>query len=74
MIVPMMFSALPHTPHDVENAAQPYYLPEIHHTIVRAASAQMGVGGDDSWGSFTHPEYLLDVDGKMEFSFSFRGI
>lgn len=71
---PMMFSALPYTPHELENAAHPYDLPEIHHTIVRAASAQMGVGGDDSWGSFTHPEYLLDVDGKMEFSFSFRGI
>lgn len=71
---PMMFSALPYTPHELENAAHPYDLPEIHHTVVRAASAQMGVGGDDSWGSFTHPEYLLDVDGKMEFSFSFRGI
>ena len=71
---PMMFSALPYTPHELENAAHPYDLPEIHHTVVRAASAQMGVGGDDSWGSFTHPEYLLDVREKMEFSFSFRGI
>ena len=26
--------------------------------------AQMGVGGDDSWGSYTHPEYLLDTDKK----------
>ena len=42
----------------------PYELPEIHYTVVRAAKAQMGVGGDDSWGSYTHPEYLLDTDKK----------
>ncbi len=58
---PMMFSALPYTPHEMENAMHPYELPEIHYTVVRAAKAQMGVGGDDSWGSHTHPEYLLDT-------------
>ena len=34
----------------------------------------MGVGGDDSWGAQTHPEYLLDVSGKLEFSFDMKGI
>lgn len=71
---PMMFSALPYTPHELENAKHPYELPRAHYTVVRAALGQMGVGGDDSWGSFTHPEYLLKADGKMEFSFYFRGI
>lgn len=71
---PMMFSALPYTPHELENAGHPYDLPRIHHTVVRAAMGQMGIGGDDSWGAFTHPEYLLNADAKMEFSFSFRGI
>ncbi len=71
---PMMFSALPYTPHELENARHPYELPEVHYTVVRAAQGQMGVGGDDSWGSPTHPEYLLKADKKMEFSFSFRGI
>ena len=71
---PMMFSALPYTPHELENARHPYELPEVHYTVVRAALGQMGVGGDDSWGSPTHPEYLLKADKKMEFSFSFRGI
>lgn len=71
---PMMFSALPYTPHELENAKHPYDLPQIHHTVIRAAMGQMGVGGDDSWGSFTHPEYLLKAEGRMEFSFSFRGI
>ena len=71
---PMMFSALPYTPHEMENAMHPYELPAIHYTVVRAAKAQMGVGGDDSWGSYTHPEYLLDTDKKMEFSFVFKGL
>lgn len=71
---PMMFSALPWTPHEMENAKHPYELPEVHYTVVRAALGQMGVGGDDSWGAYTHPEYLLNADEKMEFSFAFRGI
>ena len=71
---PMMFSALPWTPHEMENAKHPYELPEVHYTVVRAALGQMGVGGDDSWGSRTHPEYLLDAGERMEFAFSFRGI
>ena len=71
---PMMFSALPYTPHELENARHPYELPEVHYTVVRAALGQMGVGGDDSWGSPTHPEYLLKTDKKMDFSFSFKGI
>ncbi|HJD48336.1 MAG TPA: DUF4981 domain-containing protein [Candidatus Mediterraneibacter norfolkensis] len=71
---PMMFSALPYTPHEVENARHPYELPEVHYTVIRAAMGQMGIAGDDSWGSPTHPEYLLRPDEKMEFSFSFKGI
>lgn len=71
---PMMFSALPYTPHEMENARHPYELPEVHYTVVRAALGQMGIAGDDSWGAPTHPEYLLKADEKMEFAFSFKGI
>ena len=71
---PMMFSALPYTPHELENAKHPYELPQVHYTVVRAALGQMGVAGDDSWGACTHPEYLLDTSEKMTFIFSFRGI
>ena len=70
----MNFSALPYTPHELENAAHAYELPKVHYTVVRAALAQMGVSGDDSWGAKTHPEYLLPADKKLEFSFTFRGI
>ena len=70
----MMFSALPYTPHEMENAMHPYELPEVHYTVVRVAKDQMGVGGDDSWGARTHEEYLLKTDKKMEFSFVFKGL
>ncbi len=71
---PMMFSALPYTPHEMENAMHPYELPEVHYTVVRVAKDQMGIGGDDSWGARTHEEYLLETDKKMEFSFVFKGL
>ena len=71
---PMMFSALPYTPHEMENAMHPYELPEVHYTVVRVAKDQMGIGGDDSWGAYTHEEYLLKTDNKMEFSFVFKGL
>jgi beta-galactosidase len=29
----------------------------------------MGVGGDDSWGARTHPEYTLQAN---EYSYKFR--
>lgn len=70
----LSFSALPYTPHELENAAHVYELPQVHHTIVRVALAQMGVGGDDSWGSLVHPEYHIDVTKPLEFTFRFRGI
>ena len=71
---PMMFSALPYTPHEMENAMHPYELPEVYYTVVRVAKDQMGIGGDDSWGARTHEEYLLKTDKKMEFSFVFKGL
>jgi len=68
------FSALPYTPHEIENAMHAYELPRVHYTVVRVAAEQMGVGGDDSWGARVHDEYLLDISEKKSFTFSFKGI
>ena len=67
-------SVLPWTPHEIENAAHAYELPPVHYSVVRVALQQMGVGGDDSWGAETHPEYLLPAEKDLSFSFCFRGI
>ena len=69
----MSLSVLPYTPHEIENAAHVYELPNIHYTVVRPALARMGIAGDDTWGAMTHPEYLLDWSKKMTFRFSFKG-
>ena len=63
----------PYTPHELENAMHPYELPQVHYTVVRVGK-QMGVGGDDSWGSHTHDEYLIRSTQRQEISFTFRGI
>ena len=70
----LSFSALPYTPHEIENAKHHYELPPVHYTVVRVAGNQMGVGGDDSWGAPVHPEYHIYVGAKLTFSFTFRGI
>lgn len=70
----MHFSALPYTPHEMENAAHSHELPEVHYTVIRVALGQMGVAGDNSWGARPHPEHLLDVSGKLAFTFTMKGI
>lgn len=70
----LSFSALPYTPHEIENALHGFELPPVHYTNVRVAMKQMGVGGDDSWGAKPHPEHYIDIDGKLSFTFSFKGI
>lgn len=67
-------SALPYTPEQLEEAAHPNELPPVFHTIVRISQAQMGVGGDDSWGARTHDEYTIDASLPRHFAFEFRGI
>jgi beta-galactosidase len=69
----MEFSALPWTPFEIENAPHPNELPPIHRTVLRPALMRRGVGGDDSWGARTHPEYLLPR-GELVFRFGFEGI
>ncbi len=70
----MNFSALPYTPHEIENARHAYELPPVHYTVIRAALQQIGIAGDDSWGARPHEEYLIDVSKQLEFTFRFRGI
>ena len=67
-------SMLPWTPHEIECADHVHELPAVRHTVVRCALMQMGVGGDDSWGARTHPEYLLPKGKDLHLEFFFRGI
>ncbi|WP_394554363.1 glycoside hydrolase family 2 TIM barrel-domain containing protein [Agromyces sp. MMS24-JH15] len=70
----MEFSALPWTPHEIENARHHTELPPIHRTVLRPALMRRGVGGDDSWGARTLSKYLLPTTGDLTFRFGFRGV
>ncbi|MGM0877918.1 MAG: glycoside hydrolase family 2 TIM barrel-domain containing protein [Bacillota bacterium] len=64
----------PYTAFELENAKHHYELPNIHYTVVTVADRQMGVGGDDSWGTPVHDEYLLKANEDMEFEFMVQRI
>ena len=62
-------SALPYSSYELENALHLQDLPEQNYTWVRIAAKQMGVGGDDSWGSPVHKEYKIDGTKPLEVKF-----
>ena len=70
----MEFSALPYTPHELENAAHHYELPKSMHTVLKMSLRQMGIGGDDSWGACTLDEYLIPSHENMSFKWSMKAI
>ena len=70
----MEFSALPWSPDEVEAATHPNELPPIHRTVLRPALMRRGVGGDDSWGARTLPQYRLPTTGTLRFRFGFTGV
>ncbi len=52
-------SAWPFTMEDLGKAKHIHELPTRENITVNLDYKQMGVGGDDSWGARTHPEYML---------------
>lgn len=72
---PFGMNVSPYTPHEVENANHHFELPRPYQTVIRVFSEQMGIAGDDSWGSKTHPEYLVDISQKVKsFKVRFCGV
>ena len=69
----MIFNALAYNPHELELANHKYELPRSNKTVVRIMKAQLGVGGDNSWGAIPHKEYWLN-NKSLKFKFSFEGV
>ncbi|MBS4220619.1 DUF4981 domain-containing protein [Bacillus sp. FJAT-49711] len=67
-------NVLPFTPFELEEASHSYKLPKSKQTVVRINTKQMGVGGDDSWGKKTHPEFTLFADQAYQYSFTLSPI
>lgn len=68
-------SVLPYSAYELENAAHQEELPRPHYTWVRIAEAQMGVGGDDSWGAPVQEQFWIssEEDRILEFTISEAG-
>ena len=67
------YSVLPYRAAELESASHRHKLPQTgQRAVVRINAAQMGVGGDDSWGSRTHPEYTLYANRQYAYSFRIR--
>ncbi len=66
-------SAWPYTMWDLERARHVHELPRRDSITVNLDYKQMGVGGDNSWGARTHPEYTLPA-GPYSYKFSAAGL
>lgn len=53
------FNAWPYRQSDLEGPTHPWRIPRRELVTLCLDAAQMGVGGDDSWGARTHPEYCI---------------
>ena len=71
--VPFEASALPYSPHELENARHAYDLPRPQHTYLRASAGMCGVGGDDSWGAPVLTEYTRP-NAARHLCFTMQGI
>jgi beta-galactosidase len=52
-------NAWPYRQEDLEGPAHPYEMPARQTVTLCLDHLQMGVGGDNSWGARTHPEYCI---------------
>jgi beta-galactosidase len=61
-------SAWPYSEKDLATATHDYQLPQRDFITVNVDGAQMGVGGDNSWGLPVHQQYRLEAGRKQHFS------
>ncbi len=66
---PFEMSVLPYSAYELDTATHLEELPQPCYTWVRLAAAQMGVGGDDSWGAPVHEEYRLSGEEPRSLEF-----
>ncbi len=73
----LQFSALPHSPEDLtppsRGAKHPFEVTERAETHLTIDEAQMGVGGDTSWGARPHPPYTIPAR-PYTYSFIFKPV
>jgi beta-galactosidase len=66
-------NALPYSKEQMEGAAYSWQLGQPQKTYLNIDYAQMGVGGDDSWGTICLPEYRLNAK-KYQYQYQVNPI
>lgn len=61
------FSCVRFDAHQLEAAYYETDLPTSSYTVINIHKKQAGIGGDDSWGTWTYEK--VDIEEKMEFEF-----
>jgi beta-galactosidase len=62
-------NALNYTTDDLQSAKHAFEIPVRDFTVLNLDLNQQGVGGDNSWGAWPHPQFLNSC---KEFSYTFR--
>lgn len=62
-------NALHYGTEDLNAGKHAFQLPHRDYTVLNLDLAQMGVGGDDSWGAWPHKEFLIPC---QSYSYEFR--
>ena len=70
---PFEISALPNSPHEIENARHQEELAPHKFTFVKIALKSNAIGGDDSWQAMPLEQYILRNTDKR-FEFCIKGI
>lgn len=63
---------LPYSEFELDLATHLDELPNINYSWIRIMAAQMGIGGDDTWGAPVHEEFCLDASKDYELNFEIR--
>lgn len=66
-------NALPWGHNDIDQKDYSWQLPQPQRVYLNIDHAQMGVGGDDSWGEIALPQYRLHKD-TYQFAYSVRPV
>ena len=71
---PLSFRAWPYTEEDLEQAGHNYQLPDRDLININIDYKVHGVGGNNSWGKRTLPQYTIDGNKPYSYGFVLEGV
>lgn len=71
---PLSISAWPFTLSDLAVARHPHEIKQREFNVIHIDQKVHGVGGDNSWGAWTHKEYTLPASESYEYQFKIEPV